>query len=215
MGIPGPLGGHLQVFSVALNAPDTLVATPVGKEQVATTWAVDAKLACFSYGAITSLQYNSILLVQVGKTQTHVANLHSSGVFDYPVPIPEATMKSTRLLTQVGAFSTFAWFTGFTTNADTPWKGLRFLSSNVSAYITETAFLAVGAYDLSTKSPTQGYSIIFDTASSGAAYPATGTGDTHEAVSLSTPVTLDMQGITLSPKAIPLTMGSVAYILDE
>ncbi|KAK3838181.1 MAG: hypothetical protein J3R72DRAFT_448604 [Linnemannia gamsii] len=78
-----------------------------------------------------------------------------------------------------------------------------------------TAFLAVGAYELSTKSPTQGHTIVFDTASSGAAYPATGTGDTHEAVSLSAPITLDMQGIILSPKAIPLTMGSVSYILDE
>ncbi|KAG0275781.1 hypothetical protein BGZ95_008376 [Linnemannia exigua] len=137
MGIPNGLGGHLQVFSVALNALDTLVATPVGKEQVTNTWAVDAKLACFSYGAITAQQYSSILLVQVGKTQTHVSNLHSSGVFDYPVPIPEATLRSTKLLTQVGAFSTFAWFTGFTANVETPWKGMRFLSSNVSAYITE------------------------------------------------------------------------------
>jgi len=77
-------------------------------------------------------------------------------------------------------------------------------------------FLAVGAYEISSKSPTAGYSIIFDTTSSGAAYPATGTGGTpNGAVSLAAPFSLDMQGINFTSKAIPVTMGSVAYILDE
>lgn len=138
IGIPSAMGGHLQVFSIALDATlDSPIAVPVGKEQVTNTWEVQAKMACFSYGAITS-PHDTVLLVQVGKTRTDVANLRSSGVFDYPVQIPDSTLKSTNLLTQVGAYSTFAWFTGFTTtNAVSLWNGMRFLSTNVSAYISE------------------------------------------------------------------------------
>ncbi|KAF9341852.1 hypothetical protein BGZ91_000447 [Linnemannia elongata] len=227
IGIPSALGGHLQVFSITLDATlDSPVAVPIGKEQVTNTWDVQANMACFSYGAITS-PHGTVLLVQVGKTRTDVANLRSSGVFDNPVQIPDSTLKSAKLLTQVGAYSTFAWFMGFTTaNTASPWKGMRFLSTNVSAYIsdeqiiqapTKTPFMAVGTYDISTKSSSsQGYSVIFDSASSGVAYPATGNAESLTgAVSLSTPIALDMQGITLTNKSIPVTMGNVAYILDE
>jgi hypothetical protein len=127
------------MFSVPLTGSlDALVAVPIGKEQVTSTWAVQAKMACFSYGAITSTTHDTVLLVQVDKTRTDVANLRSNGVFDYPVQIPDSTLKSSKTLTQVGAYSTFAWFTGFTTtNVDSTWKGMRFLSTNVSAYISE------------------------------------------------------------------------------
>ncbi|KAF9155086.1 hypothetical protein BG015_011054 [Linnemannia schmuckeri] len=214
------------MYSVALGATfDSPAAVLVGKEQVTNTWEVQAKMACFSYGTITS-PHDTVLLVQVGRTRTDVANLRSSGVFDYPVQIPDSTLKSTKLLTQVGAYSTFAWFTGFTTtNAEFPWKGMRFLSTNVSAYIsdeqitqapTKTPFIAVGTYDISAKSSTQGHSIVFDSATSGAAYPAAGNAETLTgAVSLSGPIALDMHGITLTNKSIPVTMGNVAYILDE
>ncbi|KAF9540385.1 hypothetical protein EC957_004331 [Mortierella hygrophila] len=227
IGIPSAMEGHLQVFSIALDATlDSPIAVPIGKEQVTNTWEVQAKMACFSYGAITS-PHGTVLLVQVGAMRTDVANLRSSGVFDYPVQIPDSTIKSTKLLTQVGSYSTFAWFTGFTTtNAASAWKGMRFLSTNVSAYIsdeqitqapTKTPFMTVGTYDISTKSSsTQGYSIVFDSASSGVVYPATGNAESVTgAVSLSTPIALDMQGITLTNKSIPVTMGNVAYILDE
>lgn len=138
IGIPSALGGHLQVFSITLDTTlDSPVAVPIGKEQVTNTWDVQANMACFSYGAITS-PHGTVLLVQVGKTRTDIANLRSSGVFDNPVQIPDSTLKSTKLLTQVGAYSTFAWFMGFTTtNTASPWKGMRFLSTNVSAYISE------------------------------------------------------------------------------
>lgn len=77
--------------------------------------------------------------------------------------------------------------------------------------------MAVGTYDINTKSSSsQGYSVIFDSASSGVAYPTTGNAESLTgAVSLSTPIALDMQGITLTNKSIPVTMGNVAYILDE
>lgn len=139
LGIPNAMGGHIQMFSVPLSGSlDALVAVPIGKEQVTNTWAVQAKMACFSYGAITSAPHDTVLLVQIDKTRTDVANLRSNGVFDYPVQIPDWTLKSSKLLTQVGAYSTFAWFTGFTTTiVDSSWKGMRFLSTNVSAYISK------------------------------------------------------------------------------
>jgi hypothetical protein len=40
MGVPSALSRHPQVFSVALDAPDTPVTTPVGKGQVTNTWTV-------------------------------------------------------------------------------------------------------------------------------------------------------------------------------
>ncbi|KAG0296455.1 hypothetical protein BGZ96_009408 [Linnemannia gamsii] len=201
LGIPNAMGGHLQMFSVSLSGSlDAPVAVPIGKEQVTSTWAVQAKMACISYGAITSTTHDTVLLVQVDKTRTDVANLRSNGVFDYPVQIPDSTLNSSKLLTQVGAYSTFAWFTG----------------EQISQAPTKTPFMAVGTYDISTKSSTQGHSIVFDSATSGVAYPAIGNAETLTgAVSLSAPIVLDMQGITLTYKSIPVTMGSVAYILDE
>jgi hypothetical protein len=89
-------------------------------------------------------------------------------------------------------------------------------SEHIMQAPTKSPFMAVGTYDISTKSSTQGYSIVFDSATSGVAYPATGNAETLTgAVSLSTPIVLDMQGITLTNKSIPVTMGNVAYILDE
>ncbi|KAF9088037.1 hypothetical protein BGX23_007683 [Mortierella sp. AD031] len=224
MGIPGALGGHLEVYSVSLGILDAPVAAPVGKPQVTNTWDPKSQTACYSYGASTAAQHDTILLLQFG-AQTYVANLHSNnGVFDYPVLMADSPLKSPRLMTQVGAFSTFGWFAGFSTTKEPSWRGIRFLSTNTSAFVsdnqltqvpTTNPFLAVGTYDLSTKLPTQGYSIVFDSPSSGVAYPATGTGATAGPVALSAPVNLDMQGITLTANAIPVTMGSVAYILDE
>lgn len=85
---------------------------------------------------------------------------------------------------------------------------------------TDDAMLVVGTYGSYSGNTSQGYTIVFDKSSRGQIFPATGNllaSPTNfvPAVALGMPTVVNMNGITLSPNAITITMGSVAYILDK
>lgn len=91
----------------------------------------------------------------------------------------------------------------------------------------DQALLAVGAYGSFNDSTSQGYTIVFGR--SGADRSISGAGQIFSTkgsllpilnanmttVSLTAPVNVSMNGITLTENAIPVTMGKRAYILDK
>ncbi|KAK3835203.1 MAG: hypothetical protein JOS17DRAFT_560883 [Linnemannia elongata] len=85
---------------------------------------------------------------------------------------------------------------------------------------TNDAMLVVGTYGSYSGNTSQGYTIVFDKSSRGQIFSATGNllanvTNYVPTVALGMPTVVNMNGITLSPNAIPITMGSVAYILDK
>ncbi|KAF9293196.1 hypothetical protein BGZ88_005658 [Linnemannia elongata] len=81
-------------------------------------------------------------------------------------------------------------------------------------------FLSVGTYILGSEVPARGHAIIFDTASSGWIYPTAGyivgsSTYTGNMLQLESPVSVNMDNITLTREAIGVTMGVDAYILDK
>ncbi|KAF9537083.1 hypothetical protein EC957_008877 [Mortierella hygrophila] len=84
---------------------------------------------------------------------------------------------------------------------------------------TDDAMLVVGTYGSYSGNTSQGYTIVFDKSSRGQIFSATGNllanvTNFVPTVALGMPTVVNMDGITLSSNAIPITMGSVAYILD-
>lgn len=91
----------------------------------------------------------------------------------------------------------------------------------------DQALLAVGAYGSFSGTTSQGYTVVFGRSSEdrslsrggqifsteGSLLPDRGAGGPD--VSLSAPVNVSMNGITLTENAIPITMGNRAYILDK
>lgn len=91
----------------------------------------------------------------------------------------------------------------------------------------DQALLAVGAYGSFNDSTSQGYTVVFGR--SGADRSISGAGQIFSTkgsllpilnanvttVSLTAPVNVSMNGITLTENAIPVTMGKRAYILDK
>lgn len=81
-------------------------------------------------------------------------------------------------------------------------------------------FLSVGTYILGSKAPARGHAVIFDTASSGWIYPTAGYivgSSTYSGnmLQLESPVSVNMDNITLTREAVGVTMGVDAYILDK
>ncbi|KAG0299394.1 hypothetical protein BGZ97_003721, partial [Linnemannia gamsii] len=81
-------------------------------------------------------------------------------------------------------------------------------------------FLSVGTYTLGSKAPARGHAVIFDSASSGWIYPTAGYivgASTYSGnmLQLESPVSVNMDNITLTSEAVGVTMGADAYILDK
>ncbi|KAG0281978.1 hypothetical protein BGZ96_000960 [Linnemannia gamsii] len=85
---------------------------------------------------------------------------------------------------------------------------------------TDDAMLVVGTYGSYSGASPAGYTIVFDKSSRGQIFSAAGNllanaTNYVPTVALGIPTVINMNGITLTPNAIPITMGSVAYILDK
>ncbi|KAG9064213.1 hypothetical protein KI688_003401 [Linnemannia hyalina] len=84
----------------------------------------------------------------------------------------------------------------------------------------DNALLAVGTYGDSFGSISHGYTIVFDKVGKGQIFAATGNllatvTNNISALTLGIPESVNMNGISLTVDAIPITMGTTAYILDK
>jgi len=88
----------------------------------------------------------------------------------------------------------------------------------LSLYPTEKPLLSIGTFTAKPNPPSQGFNIVFDISGSGIAYSAVGNParETEDrALTLANPQNVNMNGISLTQNAIPVTVNSVGYILDR
>lgn len=93
-------------------------------------------------------------------------------------------------------------------------------SDHMDRFPSSDPFLSVGTYILGSEVPARGHAVIFDTASSGWIYPTAGyivgsSTYTGNMLQLESPVSVNMDNITLTREAIGVTIGVDAYILDK
>ncbi|KAF9922393.1 hypothetical protein FBU30_007465 [Linnemannia zychae] len=82
---------------------------------------------------------------------------------------------------------------------------------------TGNPLLTVGAYEVDGNNG-KGYNTVFDYLGSGTTYTVTGSTTASTAqniIALTNPQSVSMGGISLTSNAIPVTMGSTSYILDQ
>ena len=87
-------------------------------------------------------------------------------------------------------------------------------------YPTDRPLLSVGTFEPKASGSNSGYHTVFDTDGSGMVYSAVASSipinETFDRVlTLANPQRVDMNGITLSVRAISITMNNVGYILDR
>jgi hypothetical protein len=82
-----------------------------------------------------------------------------------------------------------------------------------------TALVSVGTYIPTQFTPAQGHTIVFDQYSSGNIFPALDSSvtfnGTDRVITLASPQPVDMGDIKLTANVIPITMVSIAYLLDQ
>ncbi|KAG0366311.1 hypothetical protein BC939DRAFT_165616 [Gamsiella multidivaricata] len=231
-GVPASNEGRLEIYSVNLANITSPAATFVGNQTSSLFWSSSAPKTCFSYEGNMASSSSPMFIQQFGP-KTYFTNVYSNGAIDIPANFPTIGLVSNRLFSLSGAVGNLNWITGVTntTNPDTKsaWSGFRYNATAIvsssrdfvlSNYPTSNPLLSVGAYVASTNTPAQGFHVVFDKNGSGwifttldSASPINSNQD--RILSLSSPQTVDMDGITLTNSAFSLTMIGVGYILDK
>ncbi|KAH7049832.1 hypothetical protein BKA57DRAFT_461322 [Linnemannia elongata] len=172
------------------------------------------------------------MVVQFEPSKTQFTSFRPSdaGTMDVARNLTNPAFVSPRLFSlsgYFGAYEVFNVFTNFATNS--VWMGVRLnytdgvdqvRDSVLTNYPTRTPLFALGTYTSSLSTTTQGYSIVFDTTGQGQAYPALGNvapvlGPQDHILSLGSPYNVNLNGATLTPDAVPVTMANTGYILDK
>ncbi|KAG0351213.1 hypothetical protein BC939DRAFT_479978 [Gamsiella multidivaricata] len=232
IGVPATGEGRLETYSIDLSNINAPTARFVANQTSPLHWSATSQRACFSYPG-DSTNPNSPILMYQFSPMTYFTNVYPNGTVDSPINFPNVGMVSNKLFSHTGAVENLNWFTGMTNVTDiatnSAWTGLRINATSVvdssrdfliSQYPTPNPLLSVGAYISASNTPAQGYHIVFDKNGGGAIYTASGSvapilSDQDRVLTLANPQSVDMGGYALSVNAIPLTMASVAYILDQ
>ncbi|KAG0357190.1 hypothetical protein BGZ54_000423, partial [Gamsiella multidivaricata] len=232
IGVPATGEGRLEAYSIDLSNINAPTARLIASQTSPQFWSATSQKACFSYTGDGANSNSPILMYQFG-SMSYFTNVYPNGTVNSPINFPNVGMVSNKLFSQTGAVKNLNWFTGVanvssvTTNS--AWTGLRINATSavdssrdfiISQYPTANPLLSVGAYIPTSNTPAQGYHIVFDKNGGGTIYTALDSAapilsDLDRILSLSSPQSVDMGGYTLSVNAIPLTMTSVAYILDQ
>ncbi|KAG0271462.1 hypothetical protein BGZ96_005803, partial [Linnemannia gamsii] len=148
-------------------------------------------------------------------------------------PFADVGFPNPKLFAWSGSFPEATIFTTVTNETilskPNAWQGLR-LDYNDTGLLTpdmvnypidsNNAMLAVGTYGTTSGNTSQGYTIVFD--NNGGGQVQTSLSDlraestnTISVVALGEAANVIMNGVKLTPSAIPVTMGKTAYILDK
>ncbi|KAF9537082.1 hypothetical protein EC957_008876 [Mortierella hygrophila] len=216
------LPGSLEVNYI--NNPDATTYTQVANKSDQSSWTpTAAKLG--------------IKIVQFGSGTTYMALAQTSNIVSSANSFRDSGFISPKLFSWSGKAQDFDMFTVVTnetvTNAPKPgmWgnvmmnfqvAGTSLLSYDMThdPVAVDNALLAVGTYGDSFGSISHGYTIVFDKAGKGQIFTATGNllatvTNNIPALTLGIPESVKMSEISLTVDAIPITMGTTAYILDK
>ncbi|KAG0338916.1 hypothetical protein BG004_007034 [Podila humilis] len=231
VGVSSTEEGRLEAYTVDLSNINSPSATFLGSRTDITSWSSTAPKSCFNYPGNTA-NANSPITVQQFGPKSYLTNVYTNGTIEVSSYFQNTGYISPKLFSMTGAVGPYTWFVGvanrtsLTTNS--AWNALRFNTTDagvmanldyvISQYPTGNPLVSVGTYTAATNTPVQGYNVVFDSAGGGVIYNALNsasaqTGD--RIMTLSNAVDVDMNGITLTSNAIPVTMVGVAYILDQ
>ncbi|KAF8935763.1 hypothetical protein EDD21DRAFT_364745 [Dissophora ornata] len=232
VGVPVANEGRLEAYSISLTNINSPTATLVANQSNPLYWSSQAQKACFNFPG-NSANPNSPVMMQQFGTNSYLTNIYPNGTIDFPSNFQGVGFVSPKVYSLSGAVGPVNWFTAvanvssLTTNS--PWTGLRMNGTEetesdrdfiISLYPTSNPLLSVGTYIPTSNTPAQGYHIVFDTIGGGVIYTALDSAapiitSQDRILSLSSPQNVDMGGFTLTSNAVPITMASVAYILDQ
>ncbi|KAK3828674.1 MAG: hypothetical protein J3Q66DRAFT_16598 [Benniella sp.] len=233
VGVTGS-AGRLDAYIVNLanlNAPSArFIATQV---EIG-VWSGLAERGCYPFINTKNDPNTPILMHQFG-TLSYGTHVFPNGTIASSAYFTNATFISPKTFSLSPAVDGINWFAALTNNrlhdTHSGWVGIRIRSDwsmaargnrdrVLSVYPTETPLLSVGTFELNASGSNSAYHTVFDTDGSGTIYAAVGNSgpiqtSSDRVLTLANPQKVDMNGITLSEKAIPVTMNSVGYILDQ
>ncbi|KAF9910583.1 hypothetical protein EC991_006142 [Linnemannia zychae] len=226
--------GSLEVNYV--NNPEATTVTRVAAQNDQSSWTPNAAKLCFISPFATSAN-PGINIIQFGVGSTYMAVAQTDNIVSSANSFSDTGFLSPKLFAWNGKFQDFDMFTIATndtiegTSRVGTWAGLRlnFRLNGPSIIsfglgneptVTDNALLAVGTYGTSSGDTSLGYTIVFDKSSKGQIFPTQGSlladlNNTLPLVTLDRPADVNMNGIMLTASAYPITMGSIAYILDK
>ncbi|KAG0305607.1 hypothetical protein BGZ98_003859 [Dissophora globulifera] len=232
VGVQGASLGRLEAYRVSVSNIDSPQASYVGQQISTDSWTSNSEKACFSYPKAGQAN-SSIIVFQFGLKTSYVTVIEPDGTIEPSSYPPGASFMSSRLFAFAGSLGSFDMFTVFTNftiaEHSSPWEGFRlnltnYVQSNqlysLPYYPTSTPLLAVGTILPSSLGLSQGFSVVFDTQGQGLAYPVEASSAPaitgYESVMvLGSPLNVNMNSISLTKDAIPITMTSTGYILDK
>ncbi|KAF9142780.1 hypothetical protein BG015_000664 [Linnemannia schmuckeri] len=219
-----------------INNPDSTTYTRVSSQDDQSAWTPNAAKLCYIYPFSTSVN-PGINIIQFGSGSTYIALAQTNNIVSGATYFQNIDFMSPKLFSWSGKFQGFNMFTIVTNDTDTvtgrpgSWAGLRlnFRENGPSLLDYDIiyqpiapwdALLSVGTYGEYAGSTAPGFTIVFDSSNRGQIFSTEGSlladrNNTVPAVALGTPVSVNMNGISLTESAIPVTMGNTAYILDK
>ncbi|KAK3839695.1 MAG: hypothetical protein J3R72DRAFT_476222 [Linnemannia gamsii] len=226
--------GSLEVNYV--NNPEASTVTRVATQNDQSAWTPNAAKLCFIYPFATSAN-PGIKIVQFGSGSTFMALAQTDNIVSGANSFSDTGFMSPKLFAWNGKFRDFDMFTVLTndtvagTSRVGTWAGLRLNfrldGSSILTYglgneptAIDNVLLTVGTYGASSGDTSYGYTVVFDKSNKGQIFPTQGSrladlNNTLPLVTLERPGDVNMNGIILTASSIPITMGSMAYILDK
>ncbi|KAF8944165.1 hypothetical protein BGZ47_004561 [Haplosporangium gracile] len=226
--------GSLEVNYI--NNPDSTTYTRVANTSDQSAWTPNAAKLCYIYPFSTSAN-PGVNIIQFGSGSTYIALAQTSNIVSAATSFHNTGFMSPKLFSWSGKLQGFDTFTVVANDTDTvtgrpgSWAGLRLnfqengptlLDYNIGNHPIAPwdALLSLGTYEEYAGSTATGFTIVFDKSNGGQIFSTEGSlladmNSTVSAVALGTPVNVNMNGISLTEGAIPVTMGNTAYILDK
>ncbi|KAF8944167.1 hypothetical protein BGZ47_004563 [Haplosporangium gracile] len=217
--------GHLDV-DYFNNFESPPAPNPVATQTDQNAWDTNAKKLCFTRPN-QQLTNPGVYVVQLGSGSTYIALAQTNNVVSDAVTFSGVSFTNPKLFAWNGKHEEHDMFiaaTNITFIAEAnAWTGFRLdFTNSHENYRSDQALLAVGTYGLYNSTASQGHTTVFDkSGETGQIQTATGSlpsgaiNDTQPAVTLGTPMSVIMMGTKLTANAIPVTMGTIGYILDK
>ncbi|KAG0242741.1 hypothetical protein B0O80DRAFT_493947 [Mortierella sp. GBAus27b] len=224
--------GRIEAYTVGLANISSPVPQFVAGQTNPGFWSGDAQRACFNYPGSVKSDPNSPIMMQQFGVLSYFTNIYPNGTIDFAINFPQTGLISNKLFGLSGAVGNLNWYAALTNASaaltNSYWAGLRLNATEavessldyvLSKYPSLDPLLSVGTFVPSSNTPAQGYNIVFDNNGAGVAYSTVASSapisTSDRILTFANSQNVDMGGITLTSKAIPVTMGSVAYILDQ
>ncbi|KAG0215496.1 hypothetical protein BGX33_001169 [Mortierella sp. NVP41] len=232
IGVSDTIANRLEVNTINL-ANVNIPTYAITSSQVHAFWDSAYPKICTDYPGDPANNNSPIHVQQFNPFRSYDANVFPNGIIETPSNFNGVAFNSPKNFATVGNAEPISFVVASTNVTSTItgaiWSGIRVngtdgfqsnRNTGIQTYPTNAPLVSVGTFTASSLLPANGNLIVFDSIGGGMAYPATGLDknvnpNITTTVTLGLPTTVTMNAIKLTSKAIPITMGPVAYILDQ